>query len=53
MIPFFIRSYLGKGAPLQRLEIVQAICLTKFLSLDWLTIFISCYKAPDWIILSR
>ncbi len=46
-IPFLTRSYLGKGTPLQRLEIVHAICLIRFLSLVLLTILISCSKAPD------
>lgn len=51
-IPFFIKSYFGKGVPLQRFDIVHAICLIRFLSLVWVLIFINCYKAPDCIILS-
>ncbi len=53
VIPFFINSNFGNGTPRHKFERVHAICRIMFLSVVVLTIFINCYNAPAWIILSR
>jgi hypothetical protein len=52
MIPFLMWSYLGKGEPRHKLEMVQLTSRINILSFDELAILINCYKAPVFNIIS-